>query len=112
MEKAVVAFCKLKKVLQNCFMDLKMLNEKFRKTPCNFLNEKEVDAYRHCGDATIEISPFNWESVSSGLSTDVAINEKFELFVNAFDNKLQIRDKIKILRLVLHNKVAVLCTFY
>ena len=43
MEKAVVAFC-IKKVVQNCFMDLKMLNETFGKTPCNFLNEKEVDA--------------------------------------------------------------------
>ena len=48
--------------------------------------------YCQRGDATIEISPFNWESVSSGLSSDVAINEKFALFVNAFDNALQIRD--------------------
>ncbi len=43
MEKALVAFC-IKKVVLNCFMDLKMLNETFGKTPCNFLNEKEVDA--------------------------------------------------------------------
>ena len=94
MEKAVVAFC-IKKVVQNCFMDLKMLNETFGKTPCNSLNEKEVDAYRHHGDTKIEISPFNWESVSSELSTDVAINEKFELFVIAFENALQIRDNLK-----------------
>ena len=32
MEKAVVAFC-IKKVVQNCFMDLKMLNETFGKKP-------------------------------------------------------------------------------
>ena len=51
--------------------------------------------YCQRGDATIEISPFNWESVSSGLSSDVAINEKFALFVNAFDNALQIREKLK-----------------
>ena len=61
--------------------------------------KKEVDAYCHRGDATIEISPFNWESVSSGLSSDVAINEKFALFVNAFDNALQIRDKLNITNL-------------
>ena len=72
-----------------------MLNETFGKTPYNFLNEKEVDAYRHRGDATIEISPFNWESVSSGLSSDVASNEKFALFVNAFDNALQVRENLK-----------------
>ena len=47
------------------------------------------------GDATIEKSPFHWESVSSGLSSDVAINKKFGLFVNALDNALQIRDKLK-----------------
>ena len=55
--------------------------------------------YCQRGDATIEISPFNWESVSSGLSSDVAINEKFALFVNAFDNALQIRDKLNITNL-------------
>ena len=88
------------------------MNETFGKPPCYFLNEKEVDAYRHHGEATIEISPFNWESVSSGLSSDVAINEKFALFVNAFDNALQIKEKLKFKRLVLHNKVAVLCTMY
>ena len=76
-------------------MDLKRLNEKFGKNPCNFLNDKEVDAYLHHSDATAEISPFNWESVSSELSTDVAINEKFELFVIAFENALQIRDNLK-----------------
>ena len=77
-------------------MDLKRLNEKFGKNPCNFLNDKEVDAYLHHSDATAEISPFNWESVSSGLSSDVTINEnKFALFVNAFVNALQIRDKLK-----------------
>ena len=38
MEKAVVAFC-IKKVVQNSFMDLKMLNETFGKPPCNFLND-------------------------------------------------------------------------
>ena len=65
-----------------------MLNETFGKKPCNFLNEKEDDAYLHRCDATIEISLFNLESVSSGLASDVAINEKFALLVNTFDNAL------------------------
>jgi len=96
MEKAAFAFCK-KEFVKNCFLDL---NETFGKTPCNFLNEKEVDHYHHHGDATTEISPFNWESISSGLSKD-----EFALFVNAFDSALQIRDKLKLERLVLHNNV-------
>ena len=105
MEKAAFAFCK-KEFVKNCFLDL---NETFGKTPCNSLNEKEVDAYRHHGDTKIEISPFNWESVSSGLSSDVTINEKFAL-CQRNENALQIRDKLKISRSVLHNRIAVLCT--
>ena len=46
MEKAAFAFCN-KELVKNCFLDL---NETFGKTPCNFLNEEEVDAYRHRGD--------------------------------------------------------------
>ena len=57
-----------------------------------------MPSYLHHGDATSEISPFNCESVSSGLSSDVTINEKFAL-CQRVENALQIRDKLNITNL-------------
>ena len=81
MEKAVVSFCTRKLVLQQ-----KMLNETAGKIPCDFLNNKEVDTYIRHRKYTSVILPLNWESVSSDIS-DVT-NEKFALFVKAFEKAL------------------------
>jgi hypothetical protein len=64
---------------QKSFINKKMLNETFGKIPCDFLNNKKVVAYIHRSKATSIIYPFNRESISLGISSNVANNEKFSL---------------------------------
>ena len=86
MEKAVVSFC-TRKLVQHSFMEQKILNETVGRIQFDFLNKKEVDTYIRHHKSTSVILPFNWESVSSDIS-DVITNEKFLLFVKAFEKAL------------------------